>query len=462
MAHHLKELGHMNSIVKHFQQLTFTLLLLFAWSLSNGQSQRKPNVIIIFTDDQGTKDVTCYGSKDLITPNIDNLAQQGIRFTRFYASSPLCSPSRAALLTGRYPHRARVPVLVNPDDPATDMPAEEVTIAEVLKQNGYATAHVGKWHLGHRPGSVPNDQGFDHSFGHLGGCIDNYSHFFYWAGPNRHDLYRNGKEVWEDGKYFPDLMVAEASKFIEENKEKPFFLYWAINTPHYPLQPEVKWREKYKHLPHPRRDYAAFVSTTDEKIGALVKKLDDLGLRENTIIVFMSDHGHSVEERTFGSGGNAGPYRGAKRSMFEGGIRVPAIISWPMTIAKNEVREQMGTGTDWFPTLLELCDVSLPNVKLDGKSLVSVLKNKKAATPHSSYHWALDDQWAVQKGSWKLIGNPVDPVNKNSINEKDKLFLVNLNEDESETNNLYEQYPEKVKELLEIHDNWENDLGKLR
>ncbi|MHC4657514.1 MAG: sulfatase-like hydrolase/transferase, partial [Planctomycetota bacterium] len=212
---------------------------------------RKPNVVLIFTDDQGTVDVNCYGAKDLFTPNLDRLAREGTRFTQFYVGAPVCSPSRAALMTGRYPQRAGQPSNAPSQRGRAGMPTEQVTIAEVLKSAGYATGHVGKWHLGYTPETMPNGQGYDSSFGHMGGCIDNYSHFFYWQGPNRHDLWRNGEEIWRDGEFFGELMVDECKKFIDENKDDPFLLYWAINMPHYPLQGTEKWRKKYRHLDAP-------------------------------------------------------------------------------------------------------------------------------------------------------------------------------------------------------------------
>ncbi|MHC4282139.1 MAG: sulfatase-like hydrolase/transferase [Planctomycetota bacterium] len=286
------------------------------------QKQRRPNVVLIFTDDQGTVDVNCYGAKDLLTPNLDRLAREGTRFTQFYVGAPVCSPSRAALMTGRYPQRAGQPSNAPSQRGHAGMPTEQVTIAEVLKAAGYATGHVGKWHLGYTPETMPNGQGYDSSFGHMGGCIDNYSHFFYWQGPNRHDLWRNGEEIWRDGEFFGELMVDECKKFIDENKDDPFLLYWAINMPHYPLQGTEKWRKKYPHLDAPRRMYAAFVSTMDEMIGNVVAHLDKLGLREDTIIIWLSDHGHSVEQRTFGGGGSSGDFRGHKFTLWEGGIRV--------------------------------------------------------------------------------------------------------------------------------------------
>ncbi|MDF9795696.1 arylsulfatase A [Catalinimonas alkaloidigena] len=424
------------------------------------QNQR-PNVILIYTDDQGSIDMNCYGAQDLATPNMDALAKRGVRFTQFYSAAPVCSPSRAGLLTGKVPQKAGLPGNASSREGHAGMPGEQITIAEMLKEAGYTTGHVGKWHLGYTPETMPNGQGFDYSFGHMGGCIDNYSHFFYWNGPNRHDLWQNGEEIFRDGEFFPDLMVEEASQFIEAHQQEPFFLYWAINTPHYPLQGEEKWREHYKDLPSPRREYAAFVSTTDEKVGELVNKVDELGLRENTIIILMSDHGHSVEERTFGGGGNAGPYRGAKFSLFEGGIRVPAIISWPAQLPENEVREQMGVGVDWYPTIAELCGVSLNQTDLDGISIVPVIRSSKAKSPHKTFYWATGrEQWAVREGDWKLIGNPYDPTDKAPIPENQKYFLVNLKEDISEMNNLAEQQPEKVKQMKKIHAEWDEKFSR--
>lgn len=166
---------------------------------------------------------------------------------------------------------------------------------------------------------MPNAQGFDYSFGHMGGCIDNYSHFFYWDGPNRHDLWRNGEEVWDDGAFFPDLMVEEVNQFMTENKDNPFYIYWALNIPHYPLQGEQKWRDHYKDLPSPRKEYAALISTMDEKIGLVMQKLKELGLEDNTIVVFQSDHGHSEEERTFGGGALRVPTRGRNSAFLKAG-----------------------------------------------------------------------------------------------------------------------------------------------
>ena len=413
----------------------------------------RPNVVVIFTDDQGTLDMNAYGSEDLTTPNMDALAHRGVRFTQFYAAAPVCSPSRAGLLTGRYPIRAGQPGNAPSREGKAGMPTEEVTIAEMLKEAGYATAHIGKWHLGYTPETMPNRQGFDYSFGHMGGCIDNYSHFFYWNGPNRHDLWENGEEVHRQGAFFPELMVEEATRFIEDNQDQPFFLYFAMNTPHYPYQGKEKWLAHYEDLPYPRNLYAAFISTLDEQVGRLVDRIDALGLREETLIIFQSDHGHSVETRAHNGGGNAGSYRGAKFSMFEGGLRVPALASMPGTLPEGEVRGQLAHGTDWLPTIAELTGAPLPDRFIDGKSLVDVI-TRDASSPHEVLHWQTGRgegaQWAVREGPWKLIRNPRDPTMKGSI-ETD-LFLSNLEKDVTERMNYAEEYPDVVRRLQRSRD----------
>ena len=433
-------------------------LTLFLCAISLIAADRKPNLIIIYTDDQGSVDLNCYGSKDLVTPNMDGLAKRGVRFTQFYAAAPVCSPSRAGLLTGRYPVRAGMPGNAGSTKGRAGLAAKEATIAEMMKAEGYATAHIGKWHLGYTPETMPNGQGFDHSFGHMGGCIDNYSHFFYWQGPNRHDLWRNGKEIFEDGKFFPELMTAEADKFIEKNKDKPFFIYFALNTPHYPYQGYAKWLKHYQKLPYPRNLYAAFLSTQDEVIGQLIGTVDRLGLRKNTIIIFQSDHGHSHEERAHFGGGSSGPYRGAKFSMFEGGLRVPAIISWPGSLPEGLVRNQVAHGCDWLPTIAELTGTKLLQKDIDGKSIVSVIENNEAKTPHDVLHWQTgrgrQPRWAVRQGDWKLIGNPQDTSNKAPLTAKDKLFLVNLKENVSEMKNLTQANPEITQRLKKLHYDW--------
>lgn len=418
----------------------------------------KPNVIVIMADDQGSVDLGSYGATDLATPHTDALAARGVRFTQFYSAAPVCSPSRAGLLTGRWPVRAGVPGnCASQQGGKGALPPSEITMAEMFKAAGYSTAHIGKWHIGYTPDTLPLRQGFDHSFGHMGGCIDNFSHFFYWSGPNIHDLWRNGEKVHHDGEFFPDLMVREASQFIVANREKPFFIYYALNSPHYPYQGDAKWLEHFKDLPYPRNLYAAFVAAQDQRLGDLFAKVDELGLREKTIVVFQSDNGHSTEERAHYGGGSAGSYRGAKFSLFEGGIRLPAIISWPGKLPENEVRDQLAHSCDWLPTLASLAEVAAPDVHLDGRSLVPVLHDAAAVSPHdgSALHWQVGNgpkaDWAVREGDWKLIGRSRD-TSKGGESPIVEMQLFNLAEDPAEANNLAAQYPDQVRHLRELHE----------
>ena len=434
------------------------LLAFVAVSVPSNAADR-PNVIVIMTDDQGTADLGAAGATDVQTPHLDAIARRGIRFSQFYAAAPVCSPSRAGLLTGRHPRRAGMPSNARSEAGEAGMPTSEVTIAEMLKAAGYATGHVGKWHLGFSPETMPLAQGFDFSFGHMGGCIDNYSHFVYWGGPNRHDLFRDGREVQYPGRFFGDLMVEEAAGFLERNRDRPFFLYFAINAPHYPLQGDPKWLAHFAALKHPRNLYAAFLSTMDERIGRLMQKLDSLGLRERTIVIVQSDHGHSTEERAFFGGGSAGIYRGAKFSLFEGGIRVPAILSWPGHVPEKQVRSQVAYGCDWLPTVAELCGVKLPAVTLDGKSLAAVLKDARMPSPHNVLHWQIGDSWAVREGDWKLLFNVNDTSERSPGSVIPGAFLVNLRNDPSEKTNLAAAHPEIVTRLKRLRGEWESQLG---
>ncbi len=415
----------------------------------------KPNVILILTDDQGSIDLNCYGATDLKTPNLDKLAKNGVRFTQFYVGSSVCSPSRACILTGKTPQGAGLPSNAPSAKGKPGMPTDQVTIAEVLKAAGYRTGHVGKWHLGYTPETMPLGQGFDYSFGHMGGCIDNYSHFFYWDGPNRHDLWENGREVFYEGKYFPDLLVEKASSFIEKDLKNPFFLYLAFNTPHYPLQPAEKWRNYYKDLQSPRREYAGFVSSADERIGKVLDLLVKLKIEKNTLVIFLSDQGHSYEDRTGGGGGNAGIYRGGKFSLFEGGIRVPAIFSWKGTIREGEISNELCMSMDLLPTIADFCGIKDIPKEVEGISIKPVIMEHKPSG-HSVSYWQLGKQWAVRQGDWKLIGNPVDPSpSMSTLNfPKDRLFLSNLKTDATESKNLASEFPEKADELLKLYKKW--------
>jgi arylsulfatase A-like enzyme len=426
----------------------------------------RPNVVLIYSDDQGALDLNCFGSDDLHTPNLDELARRGVRFTRFYAASSVCAPSRAALLTGRYPQRTGVPgnTESRPEFFGTrgGLKEDEVTIAELLRQKGYRTGHFGKWHLGAEPG--PNGHGFDESVGFLGGCIDRYSHFNYGGAPwgvppQRHDWYRNGEEAWESGAHAGDLIVRHATRFMEECGSAPFFMYLAFGSPHYPMQPYDKYREIYRNLKEPRRSYAALVSTLDEQVGRILKRLKDLGLDERTLVIFQSDQGHSTEARANYGGGNAGRYRGAKASLFEGGLRVPAIACLPGVIPEGETRSQFCTSCDWYPTIAELCGASPTETLLDGRSLKNVLRSAAAPAPHARWHWQLGNQWAVRDGDWKLIENARDTTDGRNIKRLDEPFLANLAQDPGESTNLAKTRPEKAAQLRKLHQAWARSVA---
>ena len=374
----------------------------------HAQNKHKPNVVIFLTDDQDTLDAHCYGSKDLYTPAIDGLAANGVRFTQAYAHT-VCCPTRALLLTGRHPQRSAINNWTQGDakDPSgkgRNMHLEEATLAEALKEADYKTALFGKWHLGAHVDHGPTKQGFDEYFGHRGGFIDNKNHHFL-HGKGFHDLYEGTTEVFEKGNYFPDMMTNRGLQYIDQHKDSPFFMCMAFNIPHYPQQSDKRFDERYKDLKEPRRSYAKMISTTDDCMGSILKRLEKHSIRDNTIVLFMSDNGHSEEDYAImvddhasglpkganyganGGGGNTGKWTGRKGTFYEGGIRVPAILSWPNGLPKGAVRDQAVIGADWFPTLLDLCEVPQPRVKLDGQSLVSILKSADAPTPHNIMHW---------------------------------------------------------------------------
>ena len=366
----------------------------------------RPNVVFILADDLGYGDLGCYGSTDVETPNIDDLAEAGTRFTQFYVTAPVCMPSRMSFLTGRHYNYG-----VEND---IGMASSEVTLAEMFSGAGYRTALFGKWHMGVPDRFGPNNQGFDEFLGFKNGAMDNYSHYYYWGGMNRHVLFRDGEPYHEDGVYFPDIVVRESTRFIQQNRDRPFFLYLPFNMPHYPLQAPAGDEKRFSHIEDPlRRQFSSCVWAMDQRIGQIVACLEDNGLRQDTIIVFASDHGPSNEER--GGGGSAGALRGHKATLREGGIRVPCILSWPGTIQEDRVRRQPVMSTDILPTLAAYTGVPLPQRHLDGRDLAPVIGSAAAPAPRAIMHWTHQDSWAVREGPWKLTV------------EGDKGFLVNNN-----------------------------------
>lgn len=443
------------------KKIVVVFILFFVVNLGFSQTtDERPNVILIYSDDQGYADLGVYGSEDLHTPNLDKLAKSGIRFTQAYVAAPVCSPSRASLLTGRYPQRAgQVGNAPMERGSLGGLATEQYTMGELFKDGGYRTAHIGKWHLGYAEETMPNGQGFDYSFGFMGGLIDNYSHM--WS--NNHDLWENGEEVFRDGEYFPDLMLEYTAKFLDMPSEEPFFMYWAINIPHYPYQGQSKWHEHYRDTPFPRNNYGAYVSSMDEKIGELVQDLEERGLMENTIIIFQADHGYSTEGIASGGGGSAGIYRGSKFSLFEGGVRVPTFVSWKNEFKANHVEDSFVTNIDWFPTLAEICELPLPDRILDGKSMLPILRGESDKGTHETFFWQSlgtreHPQWAVRDGKWKLLHMPYE-ASEEELSEKG-FFLVDLEKDPGETTNLADSHPEILGRLHDKYKTWRDTVER--
>ncbi len=446
---------------------------------------QKPNVIIIYTDDQGTLDAACYGAQDLITPNLDQLAKNGILFTQAYAHT-VCCPSRAGLLTGRHPQRSGINNWTQNDAHAEkkgiNMPLSEITIAEVLKENGYTTGLFGKWHLGGAVENGPLEQGFDEFFGFRGGFIDNYTHYFL-HGMGFHDLWDNKEEIFDRDNYFPALMTEKAIEFIENNKDQPFFLYAAFNLPHYPEQPDSLFMPAYNDLDEPRRSYAKVMTAVDGRIGQLIDKLKDLEIYDNTAIFYMSDNGHSTEETMIrfdnhnsgipkgtnycanGGGGYTGKWRGAKGSFLEGGVRVPAIVSYPDRFEGGQIRDEIITCMDLFPTIIELTGSELSAHTIDGYSFVPIIESETAVSQHEVLYFQWRDQWAVREGRWKLIVNGLDHTGRYSphpqkTEKMDSLYLADLDAEKPEEMNYAKVHPEIVDRLTKLYATWAEDVFK--
>jgi len=419
---------------------------------------------MIMTDDQGYGDLSCMGASDFQTPHIDELAEHGARFTNWYSNSPVCSPSRASLLTGRYPGNAGVRAILAGHRRATGLTSQSPTIATALKQVGYQTALVGKWHLGLQEQSRPNQNGFDYFYGFMAGCVDYYSHIFYWSMADgrtnpTHDLWENEREIYDNGRYFTEMISEKAVEKIRDMSAagNPFMMYVAYNAPHYPMHAPQKYLDRFPHLPPDRRIMAAMISAVDDGVGQIVDELKRRGIYENTVIFFQSDNGPSRESRNWMDGrpdpyygGMPGSLKGHKYSLFEGGIRVPGIFCWPGHIPAGQVINEPCAAMDVFPTFLKLAGGSPEEYQLDGMDITPVLMDK-APSPHQELFWEMDDQTAVRRGDYKLV------LNGRLVEEekpKEPVFLADLSNDPGETVNLAEKLPELTSELKEKATRW--------
>lgn len=427
---------------------------------------REPNFVIIYCDDLGYGDLGCFGSEYIKTPHLDALACEGIRFTNWYSNSPVCSPSRASLLTGRYPRNAGVSHILGGSRDTPGLLPSEITIATALRGAGYRTAIFGKWHLGVTPECRPNAHGFDEFFGFLAGCVDYYSHIFYWGQGNGinpiHDLWYNGEEVWENGNYLTELITERSVEFINGHADEPFFLYIAYNAPHYPMHAPQKYLDRYPDLEWDKRIMAAMISAVDDGVGEITNALRSNGLHEHTIIFFSSDNGPSTESRNWLDGtqdhyygGSAGGFLGAKGSLFEGGIREPAIIAWPGHFPAGVTRDQPCAMMDILPTFLELAGSSMPDGReIDGRSVVPVI-HANTPGPHKRIFWEYNKQLAVREGKWKLVLNGKLDFSRS---HPDEIHLADLNSDQGECLNLAGAHPEVVSELAAAVREWYSRL----
>lgn len=416
--------------------------------------KRKPNIVFFLIDDMGQRDLRCYGSKIYETPNIDTLASQGMLFTDGYAACPVCSPTRASVMTGKYPARLHItdwiPGHEKPKaklkipDWTKHLPLEEVTIAESLKPAGYATAAIGKWHLGGE-GLLPEAQGFDVNVGgaHYGQPPSYFSPYKIMNIPNH-----QGEE------YLTDRLADEALGFIEANKTKPFFLYFAHYAVHTPLQGKKDLVEKFKAAGLPEKGqnsavYAAMIKSVDESVGRVMKKLDELGLTDNTIIFFMSDNG-GLESVT-----SIAPLRAGKGTLYEGGIREPWLVKWPGVVKPGTTCSVPVTSVDFHPTILEMADVKGdPARGLDGLSIVPLLKQsgefkREALYWHYPHYHITNPGGAIRCGDLKLI----------EYFEDGKVELYDLKKDLSEKTDLAGSMPEKAAELRKKLDDWRKAVG---
>jgi arylsulfatase A-like enzyme len=428
-------------------------------------ARRRPNFIVIYTDDQGYGDLGCQGARDMKTPNFDALAAGGARFTNWYAAAPMCAPSRAALMTGRYPIRCGVP------QNGPSLPASERTLASILKSQGYSTALFGKWHLGSDDQTAPNARGFDQFFGFHSGCIDFYSHRYYWGEPrqvNYHDLWRNRTEVFENGRYMTEMITAEARNYLLNTRDQPFFLYLAYNAPHYPMHAPPKYVERFPGLEPERQMYAAMVAAVDDGVGEVLDTLAKIGQRENTFIFYAADNGATREPRAGlggqpAKGGLNGPLRGFKFSLFDGGMHVPAIMNWPARIGPRQVVREAGSTLDVLPTFCAAAGAPLPADRtIDGRDALPMAADQ-ARSPHQALFWSSGGQNAVRQGNWKLVVNGFEAEaggGQNKLTGEDEMFLSDLDQDPGEKKNLRRLHPTLVDELATAQRRWLEEVKK--
>ena len=424
----------------------------YSQSASSSDSPDKPNIVVILADDLGYGDVGCYGNTTIKTPNIDALAAEGMRFTDFHSNGPMCSPTRAALLTGRYQQRCGIEgVLSCKSDYNEGMALSETTFAEVLKSAGYATAMYGKWHLGFKPEFNPVKQGFDEFVGFASGDSDYHSHINRSGEP---DWWKNDKLKPEEG-YTTDLLSYHACRFIEANKNRPFCIYLPYQAVHFPYQgskdkaervvggnywSNTKYGSRYANIEDRKAAYKEMVEALDAGVGRIAATLKRFGLEKKTLLFCTSDNG------AYSWVGSNLPCSGQKAELLEGGHRVPAVAWRPGKIKAGTVSDETTLTMDLFPTMVEIAGAKLPQgLKLDGVSLLPLLTGGKKPAERTVF-WRFKGQHAVRRGPWKLLVRA----------GKEQLF--NLVDDIGEKNDLSAAKPEMVKAMKDEFAAWEKDV----
>lgn len=409
--------------------------------------ENAPNIVIILADDLGYGDVECFSpGSEALTPEMDKLAKSGVRFTNAYVPSSICGPSRAAMMTGRYPQRFGFEDNIGPfrqsEETIPGIPLNEKIMPEYLKDLGYVTGLIGKWHLGDEVDNMyPNKRGFDEFFGFLGGA----SGYLIGNNPQR-NLLRDGAPVKQESEYLTDAFGREALTFLENHKDEKFFLFLSFNAVHTPLKATEEDLEKFSHIyDEKRRTMLAMNYAMDKNIGKVVNKLKELGLEENTLLIFYSDNGgypgKNHSENT--------PFRGGKTEMWEGGVRIPFVMSWKGKIPSNVTYHKMISSIDILPTVLSFqnrLQFNFSNV--DGVNLLPFINGEKTNSPHPILYWRQNRQWAIREDKWKLI----------KPKGQDEMELYDLSVDKEEQNNIAASNANLVNTLVEKHNKWASKM----
>ena len=451
-------------------------LIILSLIVSCDRNNNSPNIVFILTDDLGYGDLSSYGSETIETTNIDKLARDGVKLTSYYAAQPVCSASRGAILTGSYPNRIGIHNAFGPNS-NSGINHDEYTLAEMLKENGYATGIFGKWHLGSRKEFFPTNHGFDQFYGIL------YSNDMWRWHPEYPEgypedllLYKNEtpiKEITDQSDLTKDI-TSESIRFIEENKNSPFFLYIAHPQPHVPLFVSKDFEDITGN-----GLYADVITEIDYSVGRVLKSLEENGLSENTIIVFTSDNGPWL---SYGDhSGSSGIYREGKGTTWEGGVRVPSIIKFPNGLKPRVISEPV-MGIDWFPTFAHITNSNVSKNKIDGKNIWPLLSGETNKSPHKKlyFYYRVNELHSIRMNEWKIHftrtyrslngkNGGVDgmPV-KYDMNLLEKNELYNLKDDPEERNNVYDKFPEIALEMEklgrkareELGDNLTGEVGK--